>query len=378
MRMRHIAGRWLVVGGTAVALTVTGSFVAAGATPGSIVCNGVNGTDLYVSDVSTFGNPGGGVIHVDSLTGTRTTLSENANPLGGPDFETPTMMAFEASGDIVVAEAWSTLAAPRFPAVIRVSRTTGVRTLVSDNANPVGGPDLFAPSAIAIEASGAILITNTNAVGNGGVIRVDPVTGVRTAVSRNGAPAGAPSIDAPFAMAVAANGDILVLDADTFPGGSVVRVNPVTGARTLLSDNASPAGGPNFVAPWGMTLDAAGSILVSDREAFGGNGGIIRVDPVTGARTTVSKNNAPAGGPSFQDPAGLVSSCGQLYVVDFGTDAVLKVNPASGVRTLVSDNATPAGQPDLDFPWGIVARPRFTLPGPGGPTTSVTPTHPSD
>jgi hypothetical protein len=114
---------------------------------------------------------------------------------------------------------------------------------------------------------------------------------------------------------------------------------------------------------------------VSDWQAFGGTGGIIRVDPVTGARTTVSRNTNPAGGPAFQDPAGITFSCGQLYVVDFGTDSVLRVDPVSGVRTLVSDNATPAGQPDLDFPMDIIARPRFSLPappGPGGPTTSTT------
>src|SRR5262249_39126737 len=49
----------------------------------------------------------------------------------------------------------------------------------------------------------------------------------------------------------------------------------------------------------GTTLNA-GDLLISDRDAFCGRGGIIRVDPTTGAQTVVS-----AGG-LFVDPRGIV------------------------------------------------------------------------
>jgi len=60
-------------------------------------------------------------------------------------------------------------------------------------------------------------------------------------------------------------------------------------------------GEPSFVTPRGIALDADGSILVVDQDAFGGPGGVIRVDPATGARTTVSESST-SGGPSFVTP----------------------------------------------------------------------------
>src|SRR5215211_121338 len=89
-------------------------------------------------------------------------------------------------------------------------------------------------------------------------------------------------------------GDILVSDVD-FLGESdaVIRVDPATGAQTTVSTGGS------FVDPFGVALEADGDILVADADAFGGLGGVIRVDPATGAQTTVST------GGSFVDPAGI-------------------------------------------------------------------------
>lgn len=40
--------------------------------------------------------------------------------------------------------------------------------------------------------------------------------------------------------------------------------------------------------PYGLVIDAAGSYVV-DGEAFGGTGGLIRVDPTTGAQTVLRR-----------------------------------------------------------------------------------------
>jgi hypothetical protein len=85
----------------------------------------------------------------------------------------------------------------------------------------------------------------------------------------------------------------------------VIRVNPVSGARTAVSANGAPAGGPNLADPFGLALEIDGDILVTDGNAFGGTGGVIRIDPAGGARTAVSANGAPAGGPDLADPLGV-------------------------------------------------------------------------
>jgi sugar lactone lactonase YvrE len=319
------------------------------------------------SAATAFGNNNGGVISVDPATGTKSTLTANGNPPGFPRLETPSGMAFEASGDIVLVDAWE-VAGATYPSEIRVDPDTGARTLVSGNNSPVGGPDFATPHGIAVEASGTILVADPGAfpLYNGGIIRVDPATGVRTTLSRNGAPAGGAPFENPWDVAVAPNGDIYVVDFHSPSGGDVTRVDPVTGDRTVISRNNSPVGGPSFVWPWGIALDANGDILISDFQAFGGTGGIIRVDPVTGVRTTVSENAAPAGGPPFANPGDLlVEPCGDILVVGSVGNGVLRVDPVTGVRTLVSDDLSP-GAPDYGFAWGILARPQLAIPPGGG------------
>jgi len=312
-------------------------------------------TDVYVTDNSAFGANNGGLIHVTKSNGARNSLSENNNPVGGPSFETPWGMTSDANGDLLVAEQAMVGATP--PGLIRVDKATGVRTLLSNNTTPAGGPDFSTPSGIAVEADGSILVADLSAFpkgggGAGGVIRVDPVTGVRTTLSRNGSPAGGPAFDGPMDIAVADSGDIYV--ANTF-GNTIMKVDPVTGARTLVSRNNSPAGGPSFVWPWGMTMAPDGDILISDSSAFGGDGGIIRVDPATGARSTLSSNTSPAGGPSFDHPGDLiVDRCGHILVTDSGAEAIYQVDRTTGTRTTVSDN-TSSGSPAYAWPMGIAA-----------------------
>jgi hypothetical protein len=56
---------------------------------------------------------------------------------------------------------------------------------------------------------------------------------------------------------------------------------------------------PRLLAPFGIAIDAAGDLLVFDQGAFSLSGAVIRIDPVTGAQSTVSS------GGSFVDPFGI-------------------------------------------------------------------------
>jgi hypothetical protein len=76
--------------------------------------------------------------------------------------------------------------------------------------------------------------------------------------------------------------------------GGVIRVDPVTGAQTVISS------GGFFVSPRGVAIDRNGDILVADISAFGGSGGVIRVNATTGAQSVVSS------GGRFVDPEGIM------------------------------------------------------------------------
>src|ERR1041384_1508794 len=79
---------------------------------------------------------------------------------------------------------------------------------------------------------------------------------------------------------------------------------------------------------------APGDIVVSDADAFGGGGGIIKVDPTSGAQTSL------ASGGAFSDPSGIVvKPNGNLIVADVN-GKIIEVNPASGNQTIISSGGS--------------------------------------
>jgi len=72
------------------------------------------------------------------------------------------------------------------------------------------------------------------------------------------------------------------------PGGRIVKVDPVTGAQTMISS------GGLLDAPWEIAIDAGGDILVGD-PSFPDGGAIIKVDPDTGAQTVAASGGFISG-----------------------------------------------------------------------------------
>lgn len=124
-------------------------------------------------------------------------------------------------------------------------------------------------------------------------------------------------------------GDIIVVDQSAFGGpGGVIRVDPVTSVQEVVSS------GGLLVDPRGVAIDSCGDIIVADPSAFGGGGGVIRVDPVTGAQSAISS------GGLFVDPLAVtLDAAGNLLVADAGASgsgAIIRVDPMTGAQVLVS------------------------------------------
>ena len=144
------------------------------------------------------------------------------------------------------------------------------------------------PAGTVIIKPGDILIADPQALG-GAIFHVDPLTGVQTTVTTNGAFASG--------IVVSTTGDIFAIG-----GGSVLRVDPLTGVQTTVSSGTG-----------GFEIDIApdGDLIVVVNTGFGcGAGGCVkRVDPLSGARTVVS-----AGG-FFIEPVGLdIAVNGDIFV----------------------------------------------------------------
>lgn len=292
-------------------------------------------------------------------------------------------------GDVVFVE--SGLTGPG--QLDRVRPDTGAVKTVSDNARSVaagGEADFSFPIGVTIRANGAVMVSDRDAFGTGGVIRVNPDTGAQHAVSSNaisiaaggtaefaepgglalldkqlyvadfGAPAKVIRVSPTTGMELVTSDEklvhpdgiaadpssdaLLIADADAFGGsGGVIRVKPSTTSQRKVS------GGGKFDTPSGVALGSGGNLFVSDQEAFGGGGGVIRVDASTGAQRKVSA------GDMFADPFGIGREPdGTLMVSDtngsnIGAGTILRVNPQTGNQHLLAGG--------FDNPLGVTVAP---------------------
>jgi hypothetical protein len=198
-----------------------------------------------------------------------------------------------------------------------------------------------------VEAGGALLVTSREVV-----LRVDPVTGDRTVVSSPGVGAG-PDLGFPFDLALEPDATILV--ADTLLD-AVFRVDPDTGDRSIVTICSSPfcstqvGGGPALMQTWAIAREADGRILLVDLAADT----LYDVDPVSGDRTAVAFNalgGAGGMGPIFATLSGIaVDGEGTVWLLDYEAQSLMVVDPTSGDREIVSR----AG--------GFGAGPKFILP----------------
>jgi hypothetical protein len=145
------------------------------------------------------------------------------------------------------------------------------------------------PGDIALESPGTIVSTEG---GNDQVLRIDLSTGNRTIVSSTMSgqtPVGSGiSFGNLGGLTLASNGDIIVADQGA---AAVISVDPITGDRTELSGPLVGTG-PTLVDPFGLDVDSAGNIYVSD-----GTLGLIKIDPATGNRVVHSSSTVGAGVP---------------------------------------------------------------------------------
>jgi sugar lactone lactonase YvrE len=271
----------------------------------------------------------GRIVRVDPVTGAQGLVAS------GVQLVDPAGIAVAPNGDLWVAD---NLAPDDSGRVVRVDPRTGAQTTVSE------GDRLDLPFGIAVDRDGTLVVVNRTVPGQlppdcqpaGKLVRVDPVTGYQHLVSEGG------SIAWPLGLALDADRGIVVANECATPGG-LVRVDPLGGSQSVLTPNAQD---DVLVAPERVAFDPGGAPLVSDF-ALGadGEGGIVRVDPATGAQSLL------AGGDLFNHPLGIAA------VVNRPPAASLAAQPsliAAGgtVRLDASGSSDPEGQ-RLLYEWDL-------------------------
>lgn len=219
------------------------------------------------ADGALFGIPsiGGYVYQVDPASGTRTPITF----LGYLQY--PETIDLAPDGYLYVVDDGSVL--------VRVDPASGEQRVVVR-----GGISAFTPAE---SGFGYITLYDSRTYH---LNRVELATGRTTIVSSTG-------FSRPGSLAMDRTGNVLLTDGSAEYGGTPIvwRINPVSGGAAQVS-----AGG-QFMNPSGVTVDANDGILVADYQHLNScdpldqpltcPGALFRIDPVTGAQTLLSEKH---------------------------------------------------------------------------------------
>jgi sugar lactone lactonase YvrE len=202
--------------------------------------------------------------------------------------------------------------------------------------------------------AGTLIVSDTNA---DAIFAVDPANGKRMLVSKFNVRGSGPEIALPRGIILDSSNNIYVVN--TSPVVAIIKIDPVTGNRTTVSSSTAGVGtGPNFLTPSGIAIRSDGKLIVSDTGGTNGNAGsdaIFVVDPATGNRTILSDDVTPNTTNALTSASALLihSTLGILVSDNALTDAITKIDGTTGEKTVFSSNTVPNGTNPISTPAGL-------------------------
>jgi PKD domain len=328
------------------------------------------GRSLYVVDMGEFAEGStpaadGRIILVDPASGAQTIVSQ------GGELVDPAGIAVARNGTLFVLENVGLGGNPRVPlggrpAVIRIDPATGKQSVVTrDDA-------LCYPFGIALEPSGGILVsdfgdlivggpTQVDCVPNdpqifpGALYRVNPASGALSLLSINDATRGS-TLRGVFGVAVAPGGGIFAAN-QTSAQAAVTAVDPANGVQTVVTPNSSSTDA--FELPQRPSVLPDGNLIVADYALNDQEGGLVHVERSTGAARILRQ------GTLFNNPIGVA------VVVNRPPAATLNVGPplvagSQWVTFDASGSSDPEGLP-LRYTWDLNGDGSFESSSSGAP-----------
>jgi streptogramin lyase len=255
---------------------------------------GPNPGDLLVTDRGTQS-----VLYVNPVTGAQSILTS------GGFLSRPEAVVANPAGDIFVVEA------DRFGVgskIVKVDASTGSQSVLAS------GGALLDPHDIVVRSDGMLLVADFSGPhGSGGIILVNPVTGTQTVLldSQFGAQ--------PFDLVMEVTGTVIFTTFNAF-ASPLRRFDPASASVVMLNADVGGASG--------VAVEASGQVLVADEGPFGNPGHIFRVDPVSGARSVVTTGSSGRYGDVAVEPGGAIFVSGE--------EGILRVDPTTGAQVTVS------------------------------------------
>jgi sugar lactone lactonase YvrE len=252
-----------------------------------------------------------------------------------------TSVAVDQNGNLYTAEYMThtvrKIAADGTASIIAGDGTAGFQNGVGTSAK------FNSPYGVAVDASGNVYVADA---GNHMIRKiaadgtVSTVAGTGAAGFLNGAGTTA-QFNFPAGLALDKSGALYVSDASNnrirkiIISGSNATVTTFAGSATEGFVDG-PAAFSAFDDPFGLTVDAAGTVYVSDfsnnsiRKIFMDIDGVLKVKTIAGFAGVGNHINGPGTTARFNGPYGVaVDAAGNLYVSELGNKRVRKVTPES-------------------------------------------------
>jgi hypothetical protein len=325
----------------------------------------LSGSNLYISDTNL------SVVRVlDTGTGRETVLAGNGtwgySGDGGPATQAqlshPTGIALDSRGDVFISDSYNNR--------VREVKPNGIITTVagislggsSGDGGPATSAQLFMPLGLAVDTHDNLFIADRM---NNAIRKVDMTTGIIQTVVGGGL------LNWPADVTFDIAGDMFIAD----PGNArIARVNAGGGAPYTIAGGGT--GGPcsgcsalsaGLFGVQGVTVDAAGNLLVADTNA----GLVRRVNKLdgTGTITTVAGggpgpfggDGGPATKAALYNPMAVRAyAAGELFIADKGNGRVRKVDAGQTITTVAGTGGCGyagdggwAGQAQLCGPRGM-------------------------
>jgi uncharacterized protein (TIGR03437 family) len=235
----------------------------------------------------------------------------------------------------------------------QTTKLTSTDSLCFGLAADAAGDVYVSAGSFTDNGSGSLFATTSDIVDkiapDGTVTRIAGVD--QAGFSGDGGKAASAELNGPSALAIDAHGAIYIADG----GNGRLRVVSSGGTITTVAGNGrygfagenSPAISAALNGPAGLAVDSTGNLLIADT----GNNRVRKVNSA-GIITTIAGDGNPTfagdGGPPLQAsiflPDGLAAAAdGSLFVADAGNNRVRKIGPDNRISTLVRAGANTAG-----------------------------------
>ena len=210
----------------------------------------------------------------------------------------------------------------------------GVATAASGTNDGIGSSARFSsPRHVALDAQGNLFVTD---FGNDTVRKVTPAGIVSTfagtpdvAGTNDGGP-GVALFNWPHGIALDKTGNIFVTDLNTnynLYGGTIRKITPegfvttIAGMPGIMGTNDGVGSHALFSAPWGIAMDSAGNIFVSDRTTIRKltttDGTNWLVTTIAGLPGVIGSADGTNGAARFNYPDGMaIDSAGRIFIAD--------------------------------------------------------------